>query len=150
MNILCTESSCPQKAHSRTLLFDSTHPKHCRHFNYWNQPLNICMCTWYLDCHEAELCCYLVIHIGNILYPLQLFYFHLWPIYWLIHRHAIKLWAHYCVTWDESWQMKKSVWDCHIEPGSKGTWKHYMNIFHYEFCCKVGSFFDSVTNWLAK
>jgi hypothetical protein len=21
----------------------------------------------YLDCHEAELCCYLVIHIGNLL-----------------------------------------------------------------------------------
>jgi hypothetical protein len=29
-----------------------------------------------LDCHEARLCCYL-------LRPLQLFYFHLWHIYWL-------------------------------------------------------------------
>jgi hypothetical protein len=36
----------------------------------------------YLDYHEAGLCCYLVIHIGNVLRPLQLFYFHLWPIYW--------------------------------------------------------------------
>jgi hypothetical protein len=25
--------------------------------------------------------CYLVIHIENLLHPLQLFYFHLWPIY---------------------------------------------------------------------
>jgi hypothetical protein len=31
----------------------------------------------YLDCHEAGLCCYLVIHIGNLLCPLQPFYFHL-------------------------------------------------------------------------
>jgi hypothetical protein len=37
----------------------------------------------YLDCHEAGLCCYLVIHTENLLRPLQLFYFHLWPIYWL-------------------------------------------------------------------
>jgi hypothetical protein len=27
--------------------------------------------------------CYLVIHMKNPLCPLQLFYFHLWPIYWL-------------------------------------------------------------------
>jgi hypothetical protein len=37
----------------------------------------------YLDCHEAGLCCYLVIHIENLLRQLQLFYFHLCPIYWL-------------------------------------------------------------------
>jgi hypothetical protein len=36
-----------------------------------------------LDCHEAGLCCYLVIHIENLLCPLQLYYFHLWPVYWL-------------------------------------------------------------------
>jgi hypothetical protein len=27
--------------------------------------------------------CYLVIHIETLLRPLHLFYFHLWPIYWL-------------------------------------------------------------------
>jgi hypothetical protein len=27
----------------------------------------------YLGCHEAGLCCYLVIHIENLLRPLQLF-----------------------------------------------------------------------------
>jgi hypothetical protein len=33
MNILCTESFCPQKTHNRTLLFGSTHLKHFRHFD---------------------------------------------------------------------------------------------------------------------
>jgi hypothetical protein len=32
----------------------------------------------YLDCHEAGLCCYLVIHIENLLRQLQLFCFYLW------------------------------------------------------------------------
>jgi hypothetical protein len=66
-----------------TLSFDSTLLKHGRHFDYWNQFLNMRMCVCYLDCHEAGLCCYLMIYIGNLLCPLQLFYFHLWPIYWL-------------------------------------------------------------------
>jgi hypothetical protein len=42
-----------------------------------NQPLNMRMRVWYLHCPEAGLCCYLVIHIENVLRPLQLFYFHL-------------------------------------------------------------------------
>jgi hypothetical protein len=53
----------PTETHNRTLLLDSTLRKHCRHFDYWNQPLNMCMRVCYLDCHEAGLCCYLVIHI---------------------------------------------------------------------------------------
>jgi hypothetical protein len=59
--------------------------KHSPHFDCWNQPINMCMHVCYLDCHEAGLCCYLVIHIlaENLLHPLQLFHFHLWPIYWL-------------------------------------------------------------------
>jgi hypothetical protein len=84
MNILCIESLCPQETHNRTLLFCSTLLKHGRHFDYSKQPLNICMRVCYLDSHEAGLCCYLVIHIENLLHQLQLFYFHLWPIYWLI------------------------------------------------------------------
>jgi hypothetical protein len=83
MNILCIESFCPPNKHNRTLLLSSTLLKHGHHFNYWNQPLIICMFLCYLDCHEAGLCCYLVIHIENLLHPLQLFYFHLRPIYWL-------------------------------------------------------------------
>jgi hypothetical protein len=35
----------------------------------------------YLECHEPGLCCYLVIHIENLLRPVQLIYFHLWPVY---------------------------------------------------------------------
>jgi hypothetical protein len=57
--------------------------KHGRHFGCWHQPLNMSMRVWYLECHETGLCCYLVIHIENLLRPLQLFYFHVWPIYWL-------------------------------------------------------------------
>jgi hypothetical protein len=73
----------PAKKEKRgtTLLLGSTPLKHGRHFDYWNQPLYMRVC--YLDCHKAGLCCYLVIHIENLLRPLQLFYFYMWPIYWL-------------------------------------------------------------------
>jgi hypothetical protein len=71
------------RKYNRTLFFVSTLLKRGRHFDYWNQPLNIRMGVCYLDSHEAGLCCYLVTHIENLLRPLQLFYFHLWPIYWL-------------------------------------------------------------------
>jgi hypothetical protein len=78
MNILRTQSFCPQiKTLNRMLTFSSTH------FDYWNQPLTMRIHVCYLDCHEAGLCCYLVIHVENRLRPLQLFYFRLWPIYWL-------------------------------------------------------------------
>jgi hypothetical protein len=73
-----------------TLLFDSTLLKHGRHLNYWNQPLNMRMFVRYLDCQEAELCCYLVIHIEDLLCPLQLFYFHLWYIYWLCLVYVLR------------------------------------------------------------
>jgi hypothetical protein len=68
-----------KKTHNISLLFGIT-LKHGRHFDYRNQPVNIRVGVCYLDCHEAGLCCYLVIHIENLLRPLQLFYFHLWPI----------------------------------------------------------------------
>jgi hypothetical protein len=83
MIILCIESFCPQKTHNRTLLFGRTLPKLGRYSDYWNQPLNMRMSVCYLDHHEAGLCCYLVIHRENLLRLLQLFYFHLWPVYWL-------------------------------------------------------------------
>jgi hypothetical protein len=41
------------------------------------------MCVCYLDCHKVGLCGYLVIHIETLWRSLQLFYFHLWSIYWL-------------------------------------------------------------------
>jgi hypothetical protein len=60
----------PTEMHNRTLLFGGTLLKHGRHFDYWNQPLNMRMRICNLDCHEAGLCCYLVIHIENLLRPL--------------------------------------------------------------------------------
>jgi hypothetical protein len=57
--------------------------KQGRYFYYWNQPVNRRMRVCYLDCHEAGLCCHLVIHTENLLHPLHLLYFPLWPKYWL-------------------------------------------------------------------
>jgi hypothetical protein len=76
-------SNFAHKTLNRKLLFASTLLKHGRHFDYWNQCLNMSMRVCYLDCHEAGLRCYLVIHIQNVLHQLQLFYFHLWLSYWL-------------------------------------------------------------------
>jgi hypothetical protein len=73
----------PTKKSNITLLLGSAPLKHRHHFDYWNQPMNMHMCICYIGWHEAGLCCYLVIHIENLLHPLQLFYLHLWPIYWL-------------------------------------------------------------------
>jgi hypothetical protein len=78
------DSLCPQKkTHNRTLLFGNILLIDGRHFYYWNQPLNMRIRVCYLDCHEAGLCFYLLIHIEILLRPLQLLYFHLWPVYWL-------------------------------------------------------------------
>jgi hypothetical protein len=68
------------RTHNRTLLFSITLLKHGRLFDYWNPLLNMDN-MYYLNCHEAGLCCYLVIHIENLSHPLQLFYFHLRHIY---------------------------------------------------------------------
>jgi hypothetical protein len=70
MNILCIKPFCPQKTHNRTLFFGNILLKHGRHFDYWKQPLYVLMRISYLGCYKAELCCYLVIHIGNISRPL--------------------------------------------------------------------------------
>jgi hypothetical protein len=82
-NAFALSPFAPQTTHNRTLLFGSTPVKHGPNFDYWNQPLNMGMCVWYPHCYEAGLCCYLETHIENRLRPLQLFYFHLWPVYWL-------------------------------------------------------------------
>jgi hypothetical protein len=79
-----------KKTHSCTTLFVSTLLKHGRHSDYWNQSLNMRMRVCYLDYHEAGMCCYLVIHLENLWRPLQLSYFHLWPIYrlyYISHPH---------------------------------------------------------------
>jgi hypothetical protein len=65
------------------LLFGGIILKYGRHFDCWNHPQNMRMHVCYLDYHEAGLCWYLVIHTENLIRPLQLFYFHFGPIYWL-------------------------------------------------------------------
>jgi hypothetical protein len=58
MNI---EFFCPQKMCNTPLLFGSTLMEHSRHFGCQNQALKMRMHVCYLDCHQAALCCYLVI-----------------------------------------------------------------------------------------
>jgi hypothetical protein len=79
------------KTYNRTLFFGNT-LKYGRHSDYWNQPLNMRIRVWYLDCFEAGLCYYLVIHIEKLLRPFWLFYFLLWPVYWRrIHPTGIRV-----------------------------------------------------------
>jgi hypothetical protein len=85
--------------HKRTLPFDCRILKHDRHFDCWNQLLNMGMCICYLDCHEAGLCCYLVIHLENLLRPLPLFYFNLWAIYWLPRVSCLPWFDHRNTVW---------------------------------------------------
>jgi hypothetical protein len=53
MSIPCIEPFSPQKTHNRTLLLVSTLLKHCRLFDYWNQPLNMRIRVCCLDCWSA-------------------------------------------------------------------------------------------------
>jgi hypothetical protein len=71
-----------KKTHNRTLLFGSIHSSRVAIMTT-ETSLWTCACVCYLHYHEAGLCCYLVIQIENLFHPLQLFYFHLCPIYWL-------------------------------------------------------------------
>jgi hypothetical protein len=71
----------PINTHNRMLFFGSILLKHGRHFDYWKQPQTMRMRVCYLDCYETGVCCYLVMHIENLLRPLQFFCFYLWYIY---------------------------------------------------------------------
>jgi hypothetical protein len=82
----CCESLYPTNtSHRKHEICLHDYPLHCvlcsqkrTHFYYWNQHLNIRMRVCY--CHEAGLCCYLVIHVENLLRELQMFHFHSWLI----------------------------------------------------------------------
>jgi hypothetical protein len=83
MNVLWLESFCPKirttERCSSVVQSSSTVAILTTELSLWT-----CACASVtLGCHEAGLCCYLMIHIENLLHPLQLFYFHLWPVYWL-------------------------------------------------------------------
>jgi hypothetical protein len=105
MNILSIEFFCPpkKKTLNRALFFGSIPLKHSRQFDYRNRPLNMCMRVCYLDRHEAGLCCYLVIHIENLLRLIRLFYFHLWHIYWLSVVKAVKVGLTVLLIWQVTW-----------------------------------------------
>jgi hypothetical protein len=70
MNILCIESSCPQKRRTTERSSSIVYSKYSRHFDYRNQLLNKRMRACYLDCHEAGLCCNVVIYTETLLRPL--------------------------------------------------------------------------------
>jgi hypothetical protein len=75
MNIPCNESFRLQEKQKRTLIS----------VVYSSSTVAILSTEtglWTCARHEAGLCCYLALHIENLLNPLQLFYFRLWPIYW--------------------------------------------------------------------
>jgi hypothetical protein len=82
----------PTKKHKTEHFFSVVHSSSSLHFDFWNQPLKMCMRVCYPDLrHGAGLCCYLVTHLGNLLCPFRLFYFHLWHIYWLSLMLGIKV-----------------------------------------------------------
>jgi hypothetical protein len=83
LTVLALSPFAHRDTRNKTLFFVSRLLKNGRHFDYWHHPLNTRMGVCYLDCHEAGLCCYLVIHIEKLLCPLQPFCFHLCPVYWL-------------------------------------------------------------------
>jgi hypothetical protein len=62
-------SFCPQKCITErhpSVVHTLKHSSHFDYWNHWNQSLKTRKRVCYLDCHEAGLCCYLVIHIGNL------------------------------------------------------------------------------------
>jgi hypothetical protein len=65
-----------RNARQNTAVIGSTLLKNGCHLYYRNQLLNMRICVCCLDSYEAEHCCYLVIHLENLLHSLQLFYFH--------------------------------------------------------------------------
>jgi hypothetical protein len=104
---------CPRNTHKRNLFFISIPPSTAAHFDYWNQPVNMHMRVCCLHAHEAGLCCYLAIHTENLLYPLQLFYFHLWPNYWLslvfiVHPFNNILFSY--SWWRDNWVIQRNSW----------------------------------------
>jgi hypothetical protein len=98
MNMLYIEPFFPQKPttercsstvrSSRTVAILTTET------SIWTWRMRFC----YLDCFEAGLCCYLLLHIENLLYPLQQFYFRLWPTYCLSFVWKVKVKLSLCLT----------------------------------------------------
>jgi hypothetical protein len=79
----------------------------------------------YLDSHEVGLCCYLMVQIENLLRPFQLFYFHLWHVYWrsLLSRHVGRATAQVLSRWlpTKKARVRSRVTSCEICGGQSGT-----------------------------
>jgi hypothetical protein len=73
MNILCVESFCPQKRATGVCFSVVYFSSMVVILTTETSLVSMRMPVYYLDCHEAELCCCLLIHIENLLRPLQLF-----------------------------------------------------------------------------
>jgi hypothetical protein len=62
------------------VMTQSAQADHCSSVEHWSTvailttKTGIWMRVCYVDCHESGLCCYPLIHIENVLRPLQLFY----------------------------------------------------------------------------
>jgi hypothetical protein len=59
----------PQKTHNITLLFGNTLLSHSRNFHCWNQPLNMCLRVFYLECHEGDTHRKPITSITSVLLP---------------------------------------------------------------------------------
>jgi hypothetical protein len=91
--------------------YSSVHTSQARSPFWLLKPsMNMRMRVCYLDRHEAGLCCYLVIHIENLLRPLQLFYFHLWPIYWLYLLTLPRMQTYMSLTFPTCTFMQIQIW----------------------------------------
>jgi hypothetical protein len=96
--MLCVESFCPQQKFTT---------ERCSLAIYTSILSPFCLlksASEYALAHQLlrlswNWSCYLMMHIGNLLCPLQLFYFHLWPIYWpphvcrdMVHLFVLRGW----------------------------------------------------------
>jgi hypothetical protein len=91
-------------------------------------PTRVC----YLDCRKAGHCCYLVIHIENLLSPLQLFYLHLWPIFWFSLIYS-GIWLLADLDNDSDVSEALSPSECHPWRGRRQVpskrWQHYTRLY---------------------
>jgi hypothetical protein len=72
INILWIESFCPHKNAQQNAAL-----------RYYSPPIRSPFWLLKPASEECMCICYLVVHMENLLHPVQVFYFPLWPIYWL-------------------------------------------------------------------
>jgi hypothetical protein len=91
------------------------------------------MSICYLYCHEAWLCCYLMIHIENLLYQLLLFYFYLLTLPRISFRtinFPCDVQHSFSVLHVMEWYVESDVWRRLPRRTSKT-----LNLKHSPLCC---------------